>query len=216
MKGIVHHIPDPLKHFGFLRELDPSGIARAPDYFFHKSQVIRDCIGRVCLQVGDIVEFELEIVRGKFRATGVTNLSAANIDPVTYQECSWIAKWDGKRGFLERDSGDQIALFALDILDFDAIAPNIHTGLWCWHGVGRRQFTNASKFFATGVQVYWPEASEVSIEEIFETAPELALAEPVRSSQPKLNLWTHEESRLPLREIIKRRSQPQKDGLLCT
>jgi len=221
MNGVVRRVPDPLKNFGFIRGLDDAGRNIRDDVFFHVSQCQKDCIGRHHLKSGDKVEFDLVEVNGKCRAENVVNLSALDIDPISHREWSFISNWspaDGPEpalGWMERDTGDQIALFPEDIANFESIESHIRVGLWVYHGVGQKK--KSGKWYASDAIVRLPEldgetdipepAFQVdTIEHHFLSAPELPLAEPAPEHLKPGDVYLPSEKKLSLKQLIARRS----------
>jgi len=191
-----------------------SAIIEANDRFgdnqrvpFVFGDVLPDSIGRIKMAVGTAVSFVSEFRAGSEYAVRVRNedLNLQNIDPLTFQETGQVIWFQDGKGRIARPNGDEISFFGDKVLEGVEL---IRAGVWMAYSIitqpnvfDRKLRKFWHRIFAVDLQVCTEETQpEVgSIEEIFLSAPELALSE---SNKP---IWTPEERNLPIREIINRR-----------
>jgi cold shock CspA family protein len=174
LHGVIYRVPDPKKLWGFI---DCNG----QRIFCHQVDFLPDSIGRRPLTIGSEVEFDLALVSGKKpKAVNIRHIFVDEIDPLTHREVSLLTSWnaDKRLGFLERESGDHIALFANHIEHFNVIASQLAPGLWVSHGV-KQSADNPSNWYGTQAVIHLPEAETA----VADTEKRTTLRDLIRSKQ---------------------------------
>jgi cold shock CspA family protein len=182
--------------------------------------VIPDVIGRRSLSVGARVSFRVESGRGGMHERAVEVRSElADIDPESYREFGKVAWYDADRGHIQRPCGDTLAFLKKNVITEGV--ETISVGTWLQYGikVDLFMFCEATgqfrhRVFARDIAVCPADknsqpippvefAEPGSFEAQFLAADVLPLSEPTRPAR----LWRPDEMKLPLREIIRRRSR---------
>jgi cold shock CspA family protein len=221
-KGVVSSA-GPRK-YGFIQSED------GRDIFYSHQNVVPDLIGRRGMPIGTPVSFEIDLNRidKHEHATNVRNEDPALaqiVDPENYREIGKVRRWEGaegtvKRGRIERPNGDSI-LFGGDAVVSERLE-DIRLGTRLEYGLDIRLF-----LFDLESEVFYhrvaarevfvcerhPKSSSTSsyepgsFESLFASAPELPLAEPTVMPRKVGEIYTPQEKRTTLRDLIQQRKQ---------
>lgn len=138
----------PEKFYGFITN-DVPGMTTSSGIYFGTRDIRPDWKGSTAhaWMPGTPVSF-LRVKRPSKKYDG-TWVSADDVCPLftdeptegleTYAETSWVRKWNGSHGELQREDGDTLFFHKASVLDrFKHLLVNLNVGDWVYHGVGKR------------------------------------------------------------------------------